>query len=333
MGTSTNPVETVAIVDLGNDIQLTYSVSGYVYTLNKLQLRLKQTDKFVFITNADGFNNSPDNQVLRLDYEMVSSPVYASNDELFDGLMGLASSVSLGGSSGGGGGNNTWSSLQDFNAVPTVGTKNITVTGLSFTLEDGHVALGSIIKIDSSGFKETLNTSQLTVSGGVITLPKIDDFETGDTVEVVLFAGDKAYDEAGDQGLQFVTNQDAANWTSPEHLIDESNLTADTYRYVIPGEGFRYMSRHWKLVGSATDTVTMTMWATNNADADDTADADWFDVSSNFLGAANKASVSATAEENGSVNDTPIQYLKYMVKIVVTGGTTNAVDFYVKKYN
>ena len=89
--------EQVAIVDLGNDIQLTYSVSGFVYTLNKLQLRVKQTDKFVFITNADGFNNSPDNQVLRLDYLMVSSPVYASNDELYTGLIAMAGGVSLGG--------------------------------------------------------------------------------------------------------------------------------------------------------------------------------------------------------------------------------------------
>jgi hypothetical protein len=195
------------------------------------------------------------------------------------------------------------------------------------------VALGSVTLIDSSGNTKSLNISQLTVSGGVITLPKIDDFVTGDTVEVSLFAGDKAYDEAGDQALNFVTNQDSQNYTSPEHLIDESNLVAASYRYVIPGEGYRYMSRHWKLVGSATDTVTMTMWATNNADADDSADTDWFDVSASFLGAANKASVSATAEEDGSVNNTPIQYLKYMVKIVVTGGTTNAVDFYVKKYN
>jgi hypothetical protein len=330
MGTSTQSVETVTIVDLGNDIQITYSVSGYVYTLNKLSLKVKQTDKFVYITNGDGFNNLPSNQVIPLHYTTVSSPVYASNDLLFDGLMGFVSSVSLGGGGAGGGGNNTWTSFQDFNATPTVGTKNITITGSNFPIEDGHVALGSVVKIDSAGNKETLNISQVTVSGGVITLPKIDDFVAGDTVDVALFAGDKAYNEALDANVVVVLNQDSEKWTSPEHLVDISAQAAATLYYVVPMEGYKDLSTHWKFSNSnAGDTITMTLWATNNADADGTAVTDWVDITGDYL-------TKTLTVTNGTIEFAEVLenlfFLKVMVRlVVVSAGATNAADIYIKK--
>jgi len=330
MGKSTNPVETAAIVDLGNDIQITYSVSGIVYTLNKLSLKVKQTDKAVFITNADGFTNSPDNQVLPLNYTMISSPVYASNDEFFAGITGMISGVSLG-SGGGGGSDNIYSNAAgQFVATPTVGTSNITITGLPHTLEAIQVAAGSLQKINSSGEVSTLNTSNVVVSGSVITLSGEDVFETGDVILASLAGPDKAYDDALDSDITTILNPDSAKWTSPEHLVDLSAQAADTLRYVIPMEGFKDLSMHWLFTNSnAGDTITMTLWATNNAAADDSADTNWVDVSGDLL-------TKTLTVTNGTVQFIEVLkeafYLKLMVKlVVVSAAATNAVDIYIKK--
>jgi len=325
--------EKVAIVDLGNDIQLTYSVSGFVYTLNKLQLRVKQTDKFVFITNADGFNNSPDNQVLRLDYLMVSSPVYASNDELYAGLIGMAGGVSLGGGgASAGGGASVWSTKQkDFITSTTDDTKNVSITGLSWTLEAENVAI--VEKFESNGDKSTLALTNVIVSGGVITLGDIDDFASGDTVSVTLIGPDKAYDEGIDAGTVHVINPEYGHWTSPEHLVDLSAEGASDQLYVIPWESYKNGSIHYKIVNTnAGDTITLTMFATNNADADDSAVTDWVDVTTAMLGAASKSVNNASLEEIAFFNSN-LTPLKFALRVVTaTGGTdTNAVDVYIKK--
>lgn len=329
MGTSTQSVETVAIVDLGNDIQFTYSVSGYVYTLNKLSLRIKQTDKWVFITNADGFNNSPDNQVLKLDYTMVSSPVYASNDLLYAGLIAMAGGVSLGGGASAGGGASVWSTAQgDFVATTTTATKNITVTGLPWTLAWENIA--AIKKQDSAGEVTSLKTTNVTVSGGVITLGDEVVFAAGDSVSVTLVGPDKAYDEVIDSQLVSVLNPDYANWTSPEHLVDISAQAADTLYYVIPMEGFSQLSLHWKFVNSnAGDTITMTLWSTNNAAADDTAVLNWVDVTGDKL-TKTLTVTNGTIEFLEELKD--LNPLKMMVRlVVVSAAATNAADIYIKK--
>jgi hypothetical protein len=203
----------VIIADIGNDIQFTFS-SGDVYTLNKLSLKSKLANGKVYFTNADGFVQTADNKVIELTYADVSSPVYASNSELLNGVLGMAGSVALGSSGGGGGGNNTWSSASgDFTATATAGTKTITISGLSWT--PGWENVLSATKQAADGTVSALNTSSITVSGGVVTLANEDDFESGDTVSLTLIGPDKGYDEAGDQSLAFVTNQDSEKWTSP----------------------------------------------------------------------------------------------------------------------
>jgi hypothetical protein len=233
------------------------------------------------------------------------------------------------GSAAGGGGSTTYgSALGDFSAVATVGTKNITITGLPFTLEWEHIS--KVEKQDSDGDVTSLDISNRTVSGGVITLGNIDDFVSGDDVAVMLTGPPKAYDEAADADLAFVTNPDSEKWTSPEHLVDISAQTAGTLRYVIPMEGFKDLSMHWKFSNSnAGDTVTMTLWATNNADADDSADTDWVDVSGDYL--SKTLTVTNGTIEFAEVLDN-LFFLKAMVKLVVASvGDTNAADIYIKK--
>lgn len=318
----TKSVETVAIVDLGNDIQLTYSVSGFVYTFNKLQLKTKQTDKFVYITNGDGFENSFSNQVLRLHYTEVSAPSgLTSNGDLFDAIAGMVSGVSLG-SSGGGGSDNIYSNASgDFVATPTVGAKTITITGLPYTLTAIQVAGGSLKKINAAGEVSTLNMSSVAVSGGVITLAGEDNFETGDQILASLAGPDKAYDEALDSDITTVLNPDYEKWTSQELLIDLA-VDAETNRFVIPMEGYKDLSTHRKI--TAGGTVDITLWGTNNPDADDTADTDWVDITADYF-----AKATSGTSEVAEVSEN-IFFMKLMIKVVTTG-TTNLIDVYIKK--
>jgi len=328
----TKPVETVAIVDLGNDIQLTYSISGYVYTFNKLSLKIKNTGSECWISNSIGFHLNQDNHVLKLTYDKVSSPVYASNAELYAGLIGMIGSVSLGGGgASAGGGASVWSTKQgDFTASVTASTKNITITGLPWTLAAENVAIVELF--DSTGDKSTLDLTNVVVSGGVITLGDIDDFASGDTVSVTLIGPDKGYDEDGDQALSFVTNQDSEKYTSPEHLVDISSQAAATLRYVIPMEGYKDLSMHWKFSNSdAGDTVTMTLFGTNNSAADDSADDDWVNITSDYL--SKTLTVTNGTIEFAEVLEN-IFFLKVMVKLEVAStstANTNAADIYIKK--
>jgi len=137
---------------------------------------------------------------------------------------------SFGGGGGVGGGNNTYSNASgDFVATITNATKNITITGLPFTLEEINVMAGTILKIDASGniSKIELVNGQVSVAGGVITLGEADDFVTGDKVLVTLIGPDKAYDVGIDNQLVSVQNPDYAHYTDVEHIIDESNLGLD----------------------------------------------------------------------------------------------------------
>lgn len=328
---------TIAMADLGNSLQFTLA-NGNIFILNKLNLQIKQDDTYVYLTDAGGFIDSALNKVVRLSALEVGATVggsllYADNDALLTGILGSVSSLSLGGGGAGGGGNNTWSNTQkNFTATPTVGANTITIAGLPFTLEDGQVALGSIKKIDSTGDVQNLQLTNVTVSGNVITLGDEDNFATGDTVEVVLFGEDKAYDQAIDGQLSYVLNQDSEKWTSPEHLVDLSAQAAATLRYVIPMEGYKDLSMHWKFSNSdAGDTVTMTLWATNNSAADDSADTDWVDVTSDFL----SKTLTVT---NGTIEFAEVLkelfFMKVMVKLVIASTSTadtNAVDIYIKK--
>jgi len=127
-----------------------------------------------------------------------------------------------------GGGNNTYSNASgDFTAVITDSTANITVTGLPFTLEDKHVAMGAIKLITSAGVVTSVALSDIAVAAGVITVADQPDFSTGDVVVVSLIGPDKAYDVATDSGLTTVLNPEYGHYTSVEYLINESNLGID----------------------------------------------------------------------------------------------------------
>jgi len=78
----------VTITDLGNDIEFAFA-NGHSNILNKLTLRLKEDDYFVYLTNGSGFINIGSNEVIKIRYSDVTSPVYASNDELVAGIKAM----------------------------------------------------------------------------------------------------------------------------------------------------------------------------------------------------------------------------------------------------
>ena len=129
---------------------------------------------------------------------------------------------------GAGGGNNTYSNASgDFTATITDSTTNITIAGLPFTLEAKHVAAGWIKKIAVTSNDVTyVPTTNVSVSGGVITLADADNFATGDVVVVMLVGPDKAYDVSLDNQLVAVQNPEYAHTTSIE-TISETNLGTD----------------------------------------------------------------------------------------------------------
>jgi len=256
--------------------------------------------------------------------------------QIFDSDGDVIDSFGSGGGAGGGG-NNTWSNAQgDFTASVTASTKNITITGLPFTLEAKHVVLGSVKKVDSSGNVTNLDLGNVTVSAGVITLGDIDDdFVATDSVVVTLFGPDKAYDGSLDQQLVNVQNPVYAHYTSPEHLIDEEDQADSTVnRYVVPFEGYSYASFHIKtFADTADDSIDVDLYYTNNEDASDASDTDWISASADVLGGT--ITTSNTTDENMYIVDTPTPILKWMVKVSYTygGGSSanNSCDVYVKK--
>lgn len=327
--------------------------------------------------------------------------------------------TSFGGSGAGGGAMVYSNAAGDFTATANSGAKTITITGLPFTLEEIHVALGSIKVINTStDVVEDADLSSIDVSAGVITLANQDsNFGANDEVAVLLVGPTKAYDTDLDTDKSSVQNPDYAHYTSVEHLINEEDLgldgthdggdglsdfqdTSETYsadnvaegyeiynvtdgsdatvsdpgdwgagddeinhdalanggdndwdngdvasipevkRFVIPFESYRHMSIHYKLVANdAHNSCYMKLYATNNDDADDTADTDWVDVTNDVFGAvqidADGIGDAAAATEEGIgfiTND--IVALKYMIKVVAecdNGTQDNDFDVYIKK--
>jgi hypothetical protein len=108
----------------------------------------------------------------------------------------------------------------DFTATPTVGTKDIVVSGLPFTLDVINVVGGKISQIASGGAINHCPITGITVSSGTITCNDVgNNFATGDTVFVSLLGPDKAYDSALDVTKTIEQAPVWSRYTDPETLI------------------------------------------------------------------------------------------------------------------
>jgi len=85
----------VIISDQTSTIEFLFS-NGERQILDKDNLNIKESGtilrKYVYVTNGDGFINNPENEVIKLHYSDVTSPVVASNQELIEALLGYKAS-------------------------------------------------------------------------------------------------------------------------------------------------------------------------------------------------------------------------------------------------
>ena len=190
-----------------------------------------------------------------------------------------------------------------------------------------HVTNGTTSKTYVSG----VNGISLTHSGGVITLSgavESTPFASGAHYEVGLRAKPVGYDI----GLDAVKTVEQATiefkWTDPEMVIDEADQdSGDVTRSVVDilGSGYKFASFNYELYSASTaDTVTLTVWATNNTDADNTADTDWEDVSTTILGAAQIQAINTTST-GLIIRATPLPVERMMFKVYY-GGTVGTED-------
>jgi len=89
----------------------------------------------------------------------------------------------------------------DFIATPIVGTKNIIIKGLPFTLKAECVIYGDITRIEPKRRKHKRKLpkrtkdplTHVTVNNNTITLADADNYKEGETVAVVLMGPSKIY--------------------------------------------------------------------------------------------------------------------------------------------
>ena len=108
-----------------------------------------------------------------------------------------------------------------------------------------------------------------------------------------------------------------------EHLVDGSNEVAATYRSEVDMKGRKSGSLQWNNSGG----VTMTVWATNDASADTTADTGWEDITTSITGNGSEVDNSGIA-----FLDTNLIADRIMIKRVLSDATNASDIFFNKAY-
>ncbi len=195
------------------------------------------------------------------------------------------------------------------------GTKTITLNGMGYTVKVEELAY--IINLTQLQIYHaaTPELAKCSIASNVITFDAGEaDIVTGDKVHIQLFKKGTGVDEASNAIRSFITN--LRSTSSPIILVSEEDQGVNvTNRYVLPGGDNIHYGVYVKLFADTTDDeVVFTFHATNDVDADDTADTGWPDNSSDLMGAANLTANNNTQEEFYFI-DTAFVALKYMFKL------------------
>lgn len=142
---------------------------------------------------------------------------------------------------------------------------------------------------------------------------------------------------AGDPTADDITHAalgGAAQWANTEVAS-----IPEVKRFEIDARSYLSGSVHAKITAGATNKVFMTVWASNNANADVTDDTDWIDVSTPCLGAGDINATAGNTTEglyplkiHANVERHPV--LKWMIKIIAEcsdGVQNNNFDIYIIK--
>ncbi len=230
---------------------------------------------------------------------------------------------------GSGGGSNTYSNASnDFTATANSGAKTITITGLSYTLEDKHVIPGSIKQVTSAGAVSTVPLTNVSVSSGVITLADMSaNFAVGDTVVVTILGPDKAYSQSTDNNNVAESDPLDTHYVNDD-LVDTTNVSAATHYY--PGSTggslatYKDLSISGKLI-DADGTLTLTVEMMND---EDTSSGDWIQVYG--YDDKNNTTTNSWTVTNGTLTfansfNNAGSYSHYRVAVVASGATNTVI--------
>ena len=170
----------------------------------------------------------------------------------------------------------------DFNVTVAGSSKVAKIVSPGFSIED--IQILSAFLYNSSGEKETIPISNVTVAASgsdfdVTFSDKSDNFDAADNVEIFVAGPRKAVD--------LITNVLRMINVSPDHLvknpgegvIDVTNVAASTYREVFDFDGYDNATIDVICAGG----VTVSLFVTDNPDADDSADTGWVSASATTI--------------------------------------------------
>jgi hypothetical protein len=126
------------------------------------------------------------------------------------------------------------------------------------------------------------------------------------------------------------------NSSDIEKLVDTNDQGNGVInRVVIPFDGFKYITTHVRIsANSANDTVTMTLWGTNDERADNLSDTYWVDITEDEW-LTSSVVVNNSTYEHIFIIDLPLVMDSLMIKLeyAYSGGIAadNSVEIFVKK--
>jgi len=126
------------------------------------------------------------------------------------------------------------------------------------------------------------------------------------------------------------------NSSDIEKLVDTNDQGNGVInRVVIPFDGFKYITTHVRISeNSANDTVTMTLWGTNDERADNLSDTYWVDITEDEW-LTSSVVVNNSTYEHIFIIDLPLVMDSLMIKLeyAYSGGIAadNSVEIFIKK--
>lgn len=197
--------------------------------------------------------------------------------------------------------------------------QTVTISGF------GTLSLGQIQQIVNLTDNEIIYSPSLSGSGGSISSNVLSlDYDTtamSDSDELQIYLQyNNSEDYSTNSQIVSELNPDYSRYTAVEHIVDEANEAAATYRAAFNLEGYQSFSLQWNISGG----VTMTVWGSNDPDADTTADTSWEDITTEVTGNASEV------DNSGIVSKDQIHYANIMIKRVAADAS-NASDVFIRK--
>ena len=247
---------------------------------------------------------------------------------------------------------------RDDNALSISGDV-LTVSGAGFNSTDSFVVLTNIPRASTvtasnpeyehyTSVEILINEADLGITDTATGTDANTLADTNHTLATIDFdaeqvaVGYEGYSEAEDVAATVLSITDGDNietdsitdWTGDVYWLPECK------RFVTPAEGYNHFTIHTRLsTDVAGNSAYIKIYGTLDANADDTDDTYWVDLSTDIFDAAQLTCTGATGTQEGIYFvDEPTAILKYMIKIVgeVTDGGAaaaagNNFDVYIKK--